>query len=242
MAFNLNTENKFALLDYSHQVNHLSPKSSSCRTFFGWHKDIHSSQLSQNDVQGEATTWRIWASAPPASDIPTYLYNSSARFLWVFWAALFSEIIFFFFSNNSYRATSLLSLVSLPCPVHICTTPSPSYTFSCTTNWMASLVPGVNLSLEMYGEKKSTYGAPRRVWCQLQKISVGCPRSTLWHYLTSNQPGASSGAWARASVSCLCSSGSSPESPWLRELQSCTWWYQGAEHTESQFPLKLRIV
>jgi hypothetical protein len=44
----------------------------------------------------EATTWRIWASAPPASDIPTYLYNSSARFLWVFWAALFSEIIFFF--------------------------------------------------------------------------------------------------------------------------------------------------
>lgn len=44
----------------------------------------------------EATTWRIWASAPPASDIATYQYNSSARFLCAVWAALFSEIILFF--------------------------------------------------------------------------------------------------------------------------------------------------
>lgn len=37
---------------------------------------------------------------------------------------------------------------------------------------MASLVPGVNLSLEMYG-KKINLRAPRRVWCQLQKTSAG---------------------------------------------------------------------
>ena len=71
--------------------------------------------LAKGMRKDEATTWRIWASAPPASDIPTYQYNSSTRFLCAFWAALLSEF-FFFFNNNSYRAISLLSLVSLLCP------------------------------------------------------------------------------------------------------------------------------
>lgn len=147
--------------------------------FSGGTKTYTVVSLAKAMCKDEATTWRIWASAPPASDIPAYLYNSSARFLWVFWAALFSEIIFFFFfSNNSYRATSLLSLVSLLCPVHICTTPSPSYTFSCTTNWMASLVPGVNLSLEMYGKKinlrgstKSLVPAPKNI-CRVSQEHI----------------------------------------------------------------------
>ena len=51
--------------------------------------------LAKGMCKDEATTWRIWASAPPASDIPTYQYNSSTRFLCAFWAALLSEFFFF---------------------------------------------------------------------------------------------------------------------------------------------------
>lgn len=99
-------------------------------------------------------------------------------------------------NKSSYRATS----ATQPNVSILAHFTSPRYTFSINANQLAAPVSQYILRNT---KGKSTHGVPRRVGCQFQKISVGCPRSTLRCCLTGNQPGAGPGAWARTSASCL---------------------------------------